>query len=438
MNACRLYHIIAFNVGIAPLKILKRSEGLALFTVLFAMAIILMYISANLFFSGLNLKTSSNVKFSDQGLQVAEAGLHHALTVIPWGNNFNKQIDCPSPPCVLVPNTSFPSTPGFSYTVTAKNDPIDPNSTKDTNNLIILNSTAYGPDGAKATIEAYVGRSQAGFTPPAVTYINASSAAPTTDSSNSSANNFFDIDDFMRTIGNDTNAGNLLTTSDDTQGPKAALRGIATISDSITNALKNQYNSSIHQVLGLGAQPSIETSGDLLDVKKMADEFSDQAGVVSSSSGLTTDSVTCPTSLPQPRPNPDPCVLGTSSAPKITYIREPSSTNYSTLRGNVTGYGVVVLEGRFILGGDFKFSGLLVHKKTESSHEISIEDNAWVYGGILFGSYDENDGQGKKARFGIKDNVRIYYSSQAISMVNNLCSSCLLLPARIIAWREVQ
>ena len=402
------------------------------------MAIILMYISANLFFSGLNLKASSNVKFSDQGLQVAEAGLHHALAVIPWGRNFNKQIDCASPPCVLVPNTSFPSTPGFSYTVTAKNDLIDPSPTNDTNNLIILNSTAYGPAGAKATIEAYVGRSQAGFTPPGATYINASSAAPTTDSSNSSASNFFDIDDFMRTIGNDTNAGNLLTTSDDTQGPKAALRGIATISDSITNALKNQYNSSIHQVLGLGAQPSIETSGDLLDVKKMADEFSDQAGVVSSSSGLTTDSVTCPSSLPQPRPNPDPCVLGTSSAPQITYIREPSSTDYSALRGNVTGYGVLVLEGRFILGGDFKFSGLLIHKRTHSSHEISIEDDAWIYGGILFGSYDESDGQGKKARFGMKDNVRIYYSSQAISMVNNLCSSCLLLPARIIAWREVQ
>ena len=420
------------------LKILKGPQGLTLFTVLFAVTVFLLFISAGLFFARLNLKTSSNLKVSSQGLQVAEAGLHHALAVIPWGLNFSNQIDCGSPPCVLVPNTSFPSTPGFSYTVTAKNDPIDTSPTNDANNLIILNSTAYGPDGAKATIEAYVGRSQAGFTPPGATYINASSATPTRDSSNSSASNFFDIDDFMRTIGNDTNAGNLLTTSDDTQGPKAALRGIATISDSITNALKNQYNSSIHQVLGLGAQPSIETSGDLLDVKKMADEFSDQAGVVSSSSGLTTDSVTCPTSLPQPRPNPDPCVLGTSSAPKITYIREPSSTNYSTLRGNVTGYGVVVLEGRFILGGDFKFSGLLVHKKTESSHEISIEDNAWVYGGILFGSYDENDGQGKKARFGIKDNVRIYYSSQAISMVNNLCSSCLLLPARIIAWREVQ
>ena len=420
------------------LKILKGPQGLTLFTVLFAVTVFLLFISAGLFFARLNLKTSSNLKVSSQGLQVTEAGLHHALAVIPWGLNFSNQINCGSPPCVLVPNTSFPSTPGFSYTVTARNDPIDTSPTNDANNLIILSSTGYGPDGAKATIEAYVGRSQAGFTPPGATYINASSAAPTTDSSNSSASNFFDYDDSMGISGNDWNAGNLLTTSDDTQGPNAALRGIATISDSITNSLRGQYNPSVHQVLGLGAQPSIETSGDLLDVKKMADEFSDQAGVVSSSSGLTTDSVTCPTSLPQPRPNPDPCVLGTSSAPQITYIKEPSSTNYSTLRGNVTGNGVLVLEGRFILGGDFKFSGLLIHKRTHSSHEISIEDNAWIYGGILFGSYDESDGQGKKARFGMKDNVRIYYSSQAISMVNNLCGSCLLLPARIIAWREVQ
>ena len=420
------------------LKILKGPQGLTLFTVLFAVTVFLLFISAGLFFARLNLKTSSNLKVSSQGLQVAEAGLHHALAVIPWGLNFSNQINCGSPPCVLVPNTSFPSTPGFSYTVTAKNDPIDTSPTNDANNLIILSSTGYGPDGAKATIEAYVGRSQAGFTPPGATYINAFSAAPTRYSSNSVASNFFDYDDSMGISGNDWNAGNLLTTSDDTQGPRAALRGIATISDSITNSLRGQYNPSVHQVLGLGAQPSIETSGDLLDVKKMADEFSGQPGAVNFLSGLTTDSVTCPTSLPQPRPNPDPCVLGTSSAPQITYIREPSSTDYSTLRGNVTGNGVLVLEGRFILGGDFKFSGLLIHKRTHSSHEISIEDNAWIYGGILFGSYDENDGQGKKARFGIKDNVRIYYSSQAISMVNNLCSSCLLLPARIIAWREVQ
>ena len=120
------------------LKILKGPQGLTLFTVLFAVTVFLLFISAGLFFARLKLKTSSNLKFSSQGLQVAEAGLHHALAVIPWGLNFSNQINCGSPPCVLVPNTSFPSTPGFSYTVTAKNDPIDTSPTNDANNLIIF------------------------------------------------------------------------------------------------------------------------------------------------------------------------------------------------------------------------------------------------------------------------------------------------------------
>jgi hypothetical protein len=404
--------------------------------VLLMMTIIIVFINAALFFARVNVKKTSNLKLSTQGLHVAEVGLHHALVVIPWGRDFNSQINCGSSPCVLVPNTSFPTVPGFSYAVTAKNDPLDSSPTIDTNNLIILSASAFGPDGAKNVIDAYVGRSQAGFAPPAATYINAASAAPTTDSSSPSSSNYFDIDDLMRISGNDTNPGNLLNAGDDTPGPRAAVRGMAMTSDSIKNSLMSQYNSSLHQVLGVGAQPSIGTVGDKLDVDKMSLDFSSQPGAVNFLNGLVTNAVTCPASLPEPRPNPDPCVLGTSAAPKITYVREPSSTNYSTLRGNVTGYGVLVLQGRFILGGNFKFSGLLIHRRTHSSHEISIEDSSWIYGGVLLGSYDENDGNGKKARFGMKDNVRIYYSSQAISMANSLCSSCLPLPVKITAWKE--
>jgi len=129
------------------------------------MALILVFLSANLFLSGVDSKIASNLKFATQALEVADAGLQHALTVITPGMDFDDELACGRPPCYLkdadgsdILDKSFVS--GFSYSVTVENDPPDTvssgSATNDTNNIVVLTSTAEGPNGTKRVVRAYV------------------------------------------------------------------------------------------------------------------------------------------------------------------------------------------------------------------------------------------------------------------------------------------
>lgn len=404
--------------------------------VIFVMAFFLLFITGSLVFSQLELKKASNLKFAVQAVEVADAGLQHGLTLIPWVWDFNAQLSCGTPPCTLASNVAFPSGSGFSYTVTAQNDPRDTvppgSATNDTNSTIVLTSQSSGPSNSKKVVEAYVKRSVAPFTPPAALYINAASATPQADWSNPSANGFFDLDNHTVITGNDTN-------TDNTAGPKGSLWGMTATSSAVTNALTNEYTGTystgytgmqLHDVLGIGSEPSIATVSDVLDVDKIATNFYNQSGAVKYMNGLQTDSTTCPT------PTPPACQLGTSAAPQITYIKESYDTDLTILKGYVIGYGVLVLEGRPIIGDNFQFYGLVVHKRPNASSYITFEDSAKIYGSLLLGSYDEGDGQGKKARFGVKDFVQLYYSSQALATVDTNWGTLLPKPPRVFAWLD--
>ena len=420
-------------------KILKGSEGLALITVIFVAAFFLIFVAGGLFFAQLNLKIASNFKLATQAVEVADAGLQHGLAVIPWVWNFNGQLNCGTPPCPVVSQTSFPSGSGFTYTVTAQNNPGEASPTVDSDSKILVTAQANGPSSTKKIVEAYVRRSVAAFTPPAALYVNAVTSYPTYDSSNTGMGAYyFDNNDMLWVKGSDTNYNG-------SAGPNPTLYAIATTNDTVTTALKNedQTNSSYHIISGIGSAPSISTVGDILDVDTIAQKFFSQPGAVIFPNGLKTDTTStgpgveaCPDSLPTPRPNPDPCNLGTSSSPQVTYIRQNSAPNFIFLKGKVRGYGVLVLEGEATLRGDLKFYGLIVHKRSDATHYISFEDDAKVYGAILLGSFDEGDGKGKKARFGLKDGVRIYYSSQGLNMVDSNWGSLLPKPPRVFAWLD--
>jgi len=165
-------------------KILKGSEGLALITVIFVAAFFLIFVAGGLFFAQLNLKIASNFKLATQAVEVADAGLQHGLAVIPWVWDFNSQLNCGTPPCPVVSQTSFPSVSGFTYTVTAQNNPGEASPTVDSDSKILVTAQANGPSSTKKIVEAYVRRSVAAFTPPAALYVNAVTSYPTYDSSN--------------------------------------------------------------------------------------------------------------------------------------------------------------------------------------------------------------------------------------------------------------
>lgn len=390
--------------------------------VLFVMAFFLLFITGSLVFSQLELKKTSNVKLASQAIESADAGLQHALswTAIPWAWDFNPQLGCGSPPCTVVPQTNFPSGSGFSYTVTGKNDAGDSGgSGNDTNKILVLTSTASGPGGAKKVVEAYVKRSLVSFTPPGAFYFPAGSATITLDGSTS----FF-------ISGNDTGYDGLPASS-----PKPAILGVAAIHDSIRDQFKSKLGSSRYNLVqgagyaaGPPVSPSVITSDNVFNVDQIAVKFYNHPGAVKYLDGLH---LSCSSS--------NPCTLGTDASPQITYVRE-SSDNHIHLDGYVSGAGVLVLEGKTHLYGNFNFHGLLIvvnlgvtggaENPEDDPEALSLRNNAKVFGALARGS--TNGVQ----KFDMRNSVKIYYSSQALTMVNNNWGSLLPQPARVFAWLD--
>ena len=162
------------------MKILKSSEGFALLIAILVMAIVMLFIGASLLLSRVDTKITSNFKLGTQALEVADAGLLHALKLLEpqKGWDFNDNFTCQTPPCDVVSNSSFSSAPGFTYSVTVEDDPNDPDQSVvlDGNNLVVLISTANGPNDTKRQVQAYVNRASVSFSSPGALYVPASTA----------------------------------------------------------------------------------------------------------------------------------------------------------------------------------------------------------------------------------------------------------------------
>lgn len=409
----------------AFVRLLKGSEGLALFMVIFVMAVFLLFLTGGLFFSQLELKKANNFKLATQALEVADAGVHHALAVIPMAWDFDSQLNCPTPPCTVVSNASFPSGSGFSYTVAAKNDLPDINnggsSTNDTNNLILLTSEATGPNNSKKVVEAYVKRSLVSFTPPAALYLPASTVKIT----------FFDGNPSFSINGNDTAYDGTPAAS-----PKPAIPGVAPINNTVRGSFETALGSSRYQLVqGFGyaagppVTPSVTTTSQVFDVNQIALNFYNHPNAVKFLNGLALKCSSV-----------SPCTLGTDASPQITYIRE-SLSNHIHLDGYVSGSGVLVTEGQAHIYGNFNFHGLVVGVNlgltggtgsaiTDDPDPFSIRNNAKIFGGLLIGPTNAHQ------IFDMRHSAKIYYSSQALTMANNLCGSCLPQPPRVFAWLD--
>lgn len=405
------------------MKILKSSRGLALFMSIAMMTIFLFFLSASLYLTRVDTKVTSNLKLATQALEVADAGLQHALVLIANGYDFDSALDCGTPPCPVVSNVTFPAGSGFSYTIMAENDQDDisngGSATDDTNNLLVLTSKANGPADTKSEIQAYVRRSSVGFTPPAALYAPATTATVTFPS----GTGFFITGDDTAYDGSPAS------------NPRPAIPGIATINDTASNEFKDKLTSTRYDLVqgkdysaGPPIVPSVFNTGVSLDVSQIAQNFQNNA-TVSYLNGLVYNSTDCPSSIP--------CTLGTDASPQITYIEE--NLNHIHFDGYVTGSGVLVVKGDTHIYGNFTFHGLIINIQgdfgtgfgfPDDPEPFSLKGNAKVFGGVLFGSANGDQ------RYYMEGNTGISYSSEALTMANSLCGSCFPQPARIAAWLD--
>src|SRR5207249_7317909 len=69
--------------------VFRNQCGFSLVLVIIVLALLLWVTGAGLFFSSLNLKSTNNLKGGTSAMQAADAGIQHALALIPAGGDFN-------------------------------------------------------------------------------------------------------------------------------------------------------------------------------------------------------------------------------------------------------------------------------------------------------------------------------------------------------------
>ncbi len=374
---------------------MKDSRGIALAVVIFIVAILLTLTGSGLFLSSLELRLVSNLKLSDAALQVADTGVQHALAVIPAGTTFSYSTDPNNPTCI-VPSSSCSSTNydfggGYSYTVTAINDSASPGG----NSRAILTSTAFGPNGTKKVIVAYIGRGSFGLGATSLP----GSTAPNTETNFSGTS--FSID------GNDNcNAA-------------PAVPGIVVTDPALATEITNNTTSDgglasnqMNLVTGTGGTPSVGAIAPLSQtVSQIADGYLNLS------------------------PNPPHTDLlggnysgndswGTSTSPRITRI-----TGDANIQGNIEGYGVLIVDGALGVQGNFTFHGLVIAR---GDVQVQVTGNAGIYGSLLIGAKTIPDAA---YELDVRGNAHIRFDSCALSQADGW----LPLPkkAKLIAWQQV-
>jgi hypothetical protein len=363
----------------------KRGEqGIALIAVLIITTLLLGLIGGTLLFTQIDLRISSNLKTGSEAFSIAEAGLYHSIAKIPSGHNFSL------PPSGFPFQRNFPPGGTSTYTVTATNDDTDPNPNVDTNERIILTATGAGLDGSKRVIRAYIGRGPA-FVPPGTVYV------PGTD-----VDKDFDGTSFL-VSGNDTNP-------DGSSGPNAAVPGISTSNDGVTASVADNLLDAGQQneVIGQGGLPSVLTTSDPMDPVQIATDllaFPHLTLAGGAYSGTET--------------------FGTTLAPQITYI-----TGNVRLQGNSSGVGVLIIDGSVTLSGNFSFQGLII---ALGASTFQAREASMIHGAIMIKPSNTSDAD---EEIEVGGNSSLYYSSQALAMVNNNWEPALPKPAILLSWLE--
>lgn len=373
---------------------LSAERGIALVVVIAMMVILLSITGAALLFSGLDLKATGTLKTGTIALQVADAGIHHALSVIPPGTSFSYSTDPNSPTCV-VPSSScstekFDFGGGYSYTVTAINTA--------GNTQAILTATAFGPNGAKKVVVAYVGRGGFGL---GATSLPGSPADKTETNFSGTA---FSIN------GNDN--------CNTAPAPLSPVPGIVVTDPALATEITNNTTSDgglasnqMANVTGVGGSPSVGVIGALSQsVSEIANAFLNHptqphttlAGGQNFSGNET---------------------WGTADEPRITYINGSAQ-----ISGTREGYGVLIVDGPLDIAGTFTFHGLVIAR---GDIQVQVAGTAGIYGSLLIGESTVLDGA---YDLDVRGNATIRFDSCALSPAG----AWVPLPqkARILAWQE--
>lgn len=395
---------------------IDNDRGIALVVCLMIMALILSMVGVGLMVSGLNLRTASNYTTASHALQVADAGIQHAMVAIVPTGAFNYGTD-PNNPAVVVPATPFPPT-AYSYAVTAIDDA--------PNTRAILTSTATGPDGSRAVVQAVVEQRLFSF-PATLTILG-------------EAETYFNGDSFL-IDGKDYKLDGTLSSLPDKLGiaigdiGPPSFQTPATALSSLNGSLSSAQKDDVQ---GLGfvppSTPSVGIDNSLsrsavadlvnilrgsadnyLTLKSGGDITGPVSGNTDANGNLTIGSKTIN--------------LGTTSAPKITFIEGAANGIEADFRGDITGVGILVVNNNdLIFRGGVNWTGLvIVNGRDVGFGALGGGNTQGVLGGIVI---SETDTDINYKELYVTGNMTFRRSQEALDLVTKKIS------VRLIAWKQ--
>lgn len=344
---------------------------------LFIVSALLLLSSASLFFSALNLRSTSNLKTGTATLHVADACIQHALAVIPLGIAFPYTAET-----TILNSVSFGN--GYTCTLKAINDPASPGG----DTRAILTSTAWGPNGARKTAVAYIKRGNYGLG--AVSF----PGVPASNTVTSFSGDTFTIN------GNDQcNAAPPV--------PGIAVTDPALVTEITNNTISDGglAANQMDNVLGQGANASVRPTAPWeKTVVQYANDY------------LALDHVTLGGGTYGGNDQ-----WGSSTIPRITYI-----TGDVRLAGTIEGYGVLVLDGSLEVTGNLNFHGLVIMRR---EGEIRATGNAIIDGGVLIGASEVGSNE-----LDVRGNVNIRFDSCTLRAADGWAP--LPKAPKLVAWQE--
>jgi hypothetical protein len=357
--------------------------GIALVLSLFVMAALLTVTVGALLVSSTNILATRNYRGAGQVHFVAESGIAEALQVVNAVGVIHFQNDVVGQWPVLygLSQRNFAPLPGFTYSVVPVAGPGAPAAS---GRFVV---TANGPQREGNVVVATVTRSNVPVTAPGAVYLATDAPADATFNGNA-----FTID------GNDHNyTGG--------PGPGAPVPGIATRTDANTqevlNSLSGQQRDNI-QGLGYSSGPPISPSvaanpaaPSIAQMNQFIDDVLSRPGVVTNDTNRINGNA----------------VFGTTASPQITHLTASELTIKGN--GNVSGAGILIVEGDLTIQGNLEFKGLvLVRGRTSAGTdpETAITGNAMVYGSLWTQAMD----------FVAGGSAMAYYSSQALQLANQV------------------
>jgi hypothetical protein len=345
--------------------------------------------------SGLTL--ANNYKTGAQAMQAAESGIVHAVSVIDAYGVTTFPTDVVTPWTTLFGSSALtlPGTATVSYTVSPAGSPAV------TNTNMWLTSVGQAEGESTRTIRARLALTGP-FTCGAIDL-------PSSGISADFRGNSFEID------GNDYPLG---STTPDPSLPSTL--GISTRTQTDATTVLDSLNQNQEARVDGTAVPN-------------------QVASVSTCSGPSADRIRnsiVPTMLAQPGVVTDPegngnrnnitgsLTLGSSSSPQITYFAGDTTIKGA---GNVTGFGIMIVDGGLTIEGSLAFTGLIVVRG--STQITTVTGNATTYGAIWTTDLSLTVG----------GSAAVYYSSAALQLANSIPGNNQpVLPQKVavVAWSQ--